>query len=172
MALGTFAAGAYSGTYTPPAGSALPLGITQAGYTLSWKNHQRAIAGSDVYGDSTVDKVDRGLDVFLSAVFWERKAGPMAIVSPFNQMAANGAVNIDMGIRGKLATETAGQVVLTVTAGTPSATNGPATLTLPLVRLSDGLTSFVFDSVHQTIPFDGQVFPYAASTNTRFGVGT
>lgn len=174
MALGTFAAGAYTGIYTPPGGSPVPLGITQEGYKISWRRYLEKLNRSDSYGRSTIETFDQGLDVFVSTTFHERKEGPMRIVSPWNYVAATGATNVRLGVIGKQGSDQAGSLALAVIAGTPSATNGPATMTISLLQLDEQSVDFVFDAQHQMIPFMGQVLPYydSGSAQTRYLTAT
>src|SRR5438876_1049383 len=118
MALETIAAGRYAGTY-----NAVDVGITEQGYELQQQCKGEMIAETDAYGESAIDFVYRGGDVFM---MWASKAYKAGSITPFWPWGT--ALGL-MGIIGRLASDVAAATVLTAASGTPAATTGPATLT-------------------------------------------
>lgn len=148
MALGTFIAGAYTGTY-----NAVALGITEEGYTLQWEPKQDAIDKSDVYGDMHLDSIWRGCNWFMQTEFKEHKAGPIAVAYPWAAMGVQGVI-------GRLASNVATALVLTSTAATPAATT-PATLTAAGAILAPGSNpEQQYNSRLRTLPVRMVFLPY------------
>ena len=69
MALGTFIAGRYGATF-----NAVDVGMSRQGFELEFAFKQEVIDETDIYGMSTIDFIQRGADVFLSATLREYKA--------------------------------------------------------------------------------------------------
>jgi hypothetical protein len=172
MALGTFCAGAYLGTYAKPSGSPLSLGISLNGFTVSHRVMRERLDQSDQFGKMLVEQFEQGISISLSAVFHERLQAVVNAVYPWQTIGPTGAQTISAPTIGKQASDEAGQVVLTVTAGTPSATNGPATMTFPLVILDpDFPVEILWGPEHATIPFRAEVMPYLQTT-VKFATST
>lgn len=125
MALGTFIAGAYTGTI-----NSVALGITDEGFDLQWEPKHAPIEKSDVYGDMMIDAIYRGTNWFLQCEFLEYKAGPLAAAYPW------GAIGVQ-GIIGRLASDVATPLVMTATTGTPAVAT-PATFTATKTILAPG----------------------------------
>jgi hypothetical protein len=142
MALGTFIAGAFTGTL-----NSVALGITEDGYDLQWEPKNEAIERSDVYADMLIDMVYRGVNWFVQGEFMEDKAGPRAATHPWGA---------SLGLPGtvaRLASDVATSLVLTSTPLTPAAST-PATLTAPKTILAPGFNPHaVFTSRLRTFPF-------------------
>ncbi len=157
MALGTFIAGAYVGTY-----NSIALGITDEGYMLQWEPQQQNIEKSDVFGDQIIDTVYRGTRWFLQTEFLEWKAGPQDAAYRWSNLGLQGTI-------GRLGSDVAAALVLTSTAGTPAVAT-PATLTAAKALLAPGSNPQAqFDSRLRTIPVRMIMFPYSnASTITNF----
>jgi hypothetical protein len=125
MPLGTFIAGAYTGTL-----NAVALGITDEGFNVQWEPKVQAIEKSDVYGEMLIDGVYRGTNHFIQTEFLEYKAGSMAAAYPYGSMGVQGVV-------GRLMSNIATALVLTSTAATPAVAT-PATLTASKAILAPG----------------------------------
>lgn len=147
MALDTFVAGRYSNTY-----NAVDTGITERGYELQQESNAQEITPSDAYGDSVIDSVYRGGNVFLQ---FEGKAYKAGAITPFWPWGALGVT----GVIGRLASAVASANVLTATAGTPAAA-APATLTATLALLAaNNPARLLFSSELRTVPIRLRVYP-------------
>lgn len=162
MALGTFAAGRYTVTY-----NAVDIGIAEDGHTLSWQVSKEKITNTDAYGDSDIDAVYRGMNVFLQTLCKEYKAGSVRPSTPYNSFTASGAANhFDMGLIGRLDTDVASTLVMTVVALTPAATAGPSTLTASEAILDANFNvDLFFGPRHRKIPIRWQLYP---DSNIRY----
>lgn len=120
MALDTFVAGKYDGTY-----NAVAVGITDQGFELEQNSSAEMIEESDAYGGSLLDWVYRGGNVSLQFTGLAYKAG---IITPFWPWGSMGVMLTAAAPIGRLASAVASAVVLTATANTPAAA-APATLT-------------------------------------------
>lgn len=163
MSLGTFIAGRYSCTY-----NAVDFGIAEKGYTLSWTFFKDKINNTDQYGDSDIDAVYRGANVFLETTAKEYKAGSVTPASPYNTFAPTGATEFGSGLVGRLDSNLAQALVLTSTALTPAAA-APATLTATLAIIDAGFNvSMMFGPEHRKIPVKWQLYPYLSTTVKHF----
>lgn len=167
--LGTFVAGAYTGTYQIPSGSAIALGLTQEGYRLRWTYSTDNIEATDAYGQGTlIEMFYQGINVWISGIFKEYKTQPLASTAPWNALPATGAGTLNLGIVGRVASAVGGQLVLTSTAGTPAASS-PATLTAPVVIQDTGAqVEVLLGPTHRTTPFNYRVIPTLVSTDIRY----
>lgn len=151
MALGTYVAGAATATY-----DATALGQTQEGYEIQYEPKADMINRSDIYGDTMLDIIFRGADVFAQMEFIEYKAGPLAVAFPW---ASQGA----LGLIGRLGSDVAKALVFTAVAGTPAALV-PATLTASKAILApNGNPRFSINSRLRTIPLRMVLLPYDSS---------
>lgn len=140
MSLGTFIAGAYTGTY-----GGVAMGITDEGYSLQWETKLQAIEKSDVYGEMMIDGVYRGSNWFFQTEFLEYKSGPLAASFPWGGLGVQGVI-------GRLMSDVAAAMVLTATAGTPAVAT-PASLTATKAILAPGSNpSAQFNSRLRTMP--------------------
>jgi hypothetical protein len=147
MALDTFIAGRYTGTY-----DAVDVGIQENGYELQQEPKARTINQSDAYGETTIDTIYSGADYFLQFMGLAYKAGSIA---PFWPWAALGT----MGIISRLGSDTAEAMVLTAIAGTPAAT-APASLTATKAILAPNYSaSLLFTSELRKVPVRLQFLP-------------
>ncbi len=148
MALDTFIAGRYAGTY-----NAVDVGITEQGYEIQQEAKAQAIEESDAYGQSIIDLVYRGGNVFLQ---FESKAYKAGSLTPFWPWGSLGV----MGVIGRLASNVAAAMLLTATAGTPAAA-APATLTgTSSILAPNNPARLLFNSVLRTVPVRLLVLPY------------
>lgn len=150
MALDTFIAGRYVGTY-----NAVDVGITENGYELQQDSAHQLVSPSDAYGDSVLDLVYRGGNVHLQ---FESKAYKSGSITPFWPWGALGA----MGTIGRLGSDVGAAMLLTATAGTPAATS-PANLTANKSILAENFPArLLFSSVLRTVPVRLRCLPYDA----------
>jgi hypothetical protein len=156
MPLGTFIAGAYTSTW-----NAVAIGITKEGYRLRFQFAKRLIDKSDLYGDTILDAVFRGVNVNLTLQAIEYKAG---VTGPAFPYAALGV----LGVIGRLDSNIAQALVLTATANTPAAA-APATWTGSKVLLGENNNvEWVYDSSNREVPIGFRVYPYDASGAIKF----
>lgn len=162
MALGTFIAGRYAGSY-----GGQDTGMTRQGYELEVQPKEEVINESDLYGLSTIDWIERGADWFLQFESKEYKAGSLAAFLQRWGGAANmGVISTPALPLGRLASASAQPMVLTATAGTPAAAT-PASLTASLAQLAPGYNpKILFDSRLRHVPIRLQLLPYPSSSNT------
>ena len=148
------------------------MGITLNGFTVAHRVLREVLDRSDQFGRMTVEKFDQGIQVSLAMVFHERLQAVMNIEYPWQTIGPTGAQTVSAPTVGGQASDQAGQVILTVTAATPAATNGPATMTFPKVILDEDFpVEMLYGPEHQTIPFRGEVMPYVSS-GTKFFTST
>ena len=160
MPLGTFIAGAYTGTY-----NAVAVGLTKEGFRLRFQFLKRLIDRSDQYGDTILDAVYRGCNVNLTLQAIEYKAG---VTGPAFPYAALGV----LGVIGRLDSNIAQAVVLTSTAGTPAAA-APASWTGSKCILGENNNvEWVYDSSNRETPIGFRVYPYDATGTVKFWVET
>ena len=156
MPLGTFVAGAYTGTY-----NAVAMGLTKEGFRLRFQFLKRLIDRSDQYGDTILDAVWRGVNVNLTLQAIEYKSGSYTPAFPY---AALGV----LGVIGRLDSNLAQAVVLTATTGTPAAA-APATWTGSKCIIGENNNvEWVYDSSNREIPIGFRVYPYDASGSVKF----
>jgi hypothetical protein len=130
---GDFPPGPYTATYDCTLNSGA---VTDVGLMEGPLRHQQNIVALPIYaslwGRHVIDYVVQGGGVFVVAVMKEWDAGSKALMWPFN--ASHGI----FPIVGELINTYFGQLVLTALAGTPAATEGPATRTYPICGLLPG----------------------------------
>lgn len=150
-----FIAGRYSISY-----NSVDVGIAEDGHTLSWQVFKEMINNTDVYGDTDIDAIYRGMNVFLQTNLKEYKAGSVTPATPYNSFAPSGATTFSMGVIGRLDTNVANTLIMTDTDGTPAATF-PATLTASEAILAAGFpVELFFGPRHRRIPIRWQLYPY------------
>lgn len=152
MALETIIAGRYAGTY-----NSVDVGITENGYELQQDSDAQPVSPTDAYGDSVIDLVYRGGNVFLQ---FESKAYKAGSITPFWPWGALGA----MGVIGRLASAVAAAMVLTATTGTPAVAS-PATLTGTLSILAENSPArLLYSSAVRLVPVRLRLLPYDAGS--------
>lgn len=158
MSLDTFVSGRYSSTF-----NSSDCGITQQGYTLQQDSAAELINQTDAYGDSVIDWVYRGGNVFLQ---FESKAYKAGSVAPFWPYYTLGKLSGSANPIGRLASSIAASMVLTSTANTPAA-SAPATLTGTYALLApNSPANLLFDSRVRNVPVRLQFLPYASGSDT------
>lgn len=151
MALDTFVAGAYSSSF-----NSVSCGITQRGYRLLHNTFAEMVNETDVYGQSLIDMVHRGVDV--SCVF-ECKAYKAGSLTPFYPWGTLGVLAATATPIGRLASAVASAFVLTSTANTPAATS-PASLTATLAILAPNSNlELLFTSLVRNVPNRLSILP-------------
>tara|TARA_R110000751_G_scaffold96980_1_gene188892 strand:- start:308 stop:793 length:486 start_codon:yes stop_codon:yes gene_type:complete len=147
MAITTFGLGPYTGTH-----NGNDFGLCEGPKLIETTSHQQEIR-ADITGDSIVDTVYRGGDVLLLITFKSWIAETRNIFWPWGAMGA-------MGLCGRLGTDEAHQIVLTVVPNTPAAANGFATITFPKCIIAPE-TAIVtpHGTVEQNVPIAFRVFP-------------
>lgn len=154
MALGSFIAGRYSGTY-----DSSNLGLMQAGFEMQYDHKEQEINRSDAYGDTLIDTIARGGNWSIQYEAMEAwLTGLKRAVLPY--MSNLG----ELGTIGTLGSAAAKALVLTATSGTPAAAS-PATLTATLCKLAPNSQTRVFqmDSMLRTVPVRMILLPADAS---------
>jgi hypothetical protein len=151
VSLGTFIAGRYSSTY-----NSVDMGIAQDGYTIQIEPKEQEINRSDAYGETLIDSVYRGANVYCQLESLEYKAGPINAAYPFGSLGV-------LGVIARLGSDIASAFVLTSTAGTPAAAS-PATLTSTKAKLApNSNVSLLFTSLLRTVPIRLVFYPVDAS---------
>ncbi len=171
MALGTFVAGRYSGTY-----NSSDVGICKEGYELELDSDLDDIGETDAWGTSVIDGIWRGGNCFVQFTSEEYKAGSLAAFWPYGgAMGAAGVLGILYDATqttklpiGQLASSIALPLVLTVTAGVP-AVNNINTLTATEALLAKNFNGkLLFNSKLREVPVRLRCYPYTASNITKF----
>lgn len=154
MALGTFIAGRYAGTY-----NAVDVGIADDdGYKLQMESKAEMIDASDAYGQSAIDWIYQGGNCYLGWMGKEYKAGGISAFWPYG---AFGQMSTPAAPLGRLATAIAAAMVLTSTANTPAAA-APATLTCTQALLAPNSTADInFSMKLRKVPVRLQFLPYS-----------
>lgn len=156
MAMETFVAGAYGGTY-----NAVGVGITGGGFEYEQTMKQEVIDESDVHGGTTMDYIYRGGDAYLSFECLGYKAGSTTPFWPWG----GGSIHVGSTTAapiGRLASATAQAFVLTATANTPAAA-APATHTGPNAILAPNFNGkLLFHSKLRKVPIRLQYLPYVS----------
>jgi hypothetical protein len=155
MALDTFIAGRYSGTY-----NSVDVGITDDGYELEQTSSADMIDSSDAYGDSILDWVYRGGNVSLGFTSKAYKAGA---ITPFWPWGAMGVMLTAAAPLSRLASDVAKSMVLTAVANTPAAA-APATRTGSLSILSpNSPAKLLYNSKLRQVPIQLSLLPSLSS---------
>lgn len=157
-ALGTFAPGYYTMTIVGASGAA-DCGLVEGVRRLRRRSKWEPIK-ADQWGDTTIDGVYRGADVFLSMVFKEWKTPVKERILNMFSPTDSGQV----GEVGELITNFAKQIVLTAQAGSPAAAAGPATLTAAQAILAaDNEIEILLGNLQRDVPIMFQLIPYVTS---------
>lgn len=147
MALDTFVAGAYSGTW-----NGTSVGLVSEGYRMDQNTEAEEITG-DYYGRSVIEGVAQGGNVFIEYECLAYKAGSLAPFFPFGNLG-------EMAAPGVLYSDLAKTVVLTSTTGTP-AVSSPASLTGSKAMLAAGHNAqLLFASRLRRLPIRQRLLPY------------
>jgi hypothetical protein len=145
--------------------AATTLGIMKADDgvpTLEPNIKAQPIAGTDAYGDTTIDAVWRGADWYCSMICMEYRAGVLTALWPFSATMGR------LGVIGRLFYDMSSALVLTAVAGTPAATS-PASLTASKAIIAPGFSNrLTFGPLVRTVPLRFLLLPYiVSSTNVQ-----
>ena len=162
-----------SATYDPTgAVAAADIGIAEKGYELSLRYLKEMIGDTDAYGDTPIDAIYRGAEMFLQSTLKEYKASVLNAVLPYQSVAAGafvafaptGVNSFQLGVIGRLDTDLDGIVIMTSTTGTPAvATPATATFTHCMFAANFDLR-MLFGPTLRKVPFRWQVYPYLDTT--------
>jgi hypothetical protein len=153
-------AGRYTSTY-----SAVDTGIAEEGYNLEQGSKAEMIAQSDAYGESAIDAIYRGGDVFVDFLGLGYKAGA---ITPFWPWGALGVMLTAAAPLGRLASAVASAHVLTAVANTPAAA-APASLTGTLAILAPNTSArLLYNSKLRKVPIRLQYFPYDSAGTVKW----
>ena len=152
MAIDTFIAGPYTATF-----NSADVGITEEGYRISQEASYQEISPSDAYGDTVLDLIYRGGNVFCRYDSKAYKAGSIAAAWPFASLGALGTVGTLMAGAGTPLTKS---FVMTrvLTQSTPTS------ITATRACLAKNFpVELLFDSKLRTVPVRKQFLPSDAA---------
>jgi len=166
MALEDMTTGPYTSVYNTS-----PLGLSREGYNLQHSIRQQNVEGTDLYGDTLIDYVWRGANVTVDfTVLSFKKAIAASVLWPFgNNLYVLGNTANPIG---RLASDLAKVLLLTVQPNTPAAAVGfgPATLTANKAILAPGANfRQLFDSRLREVPISLTLLPYDGAAAVAFG---
>lgn len=156
MALDTFVAGRYSGTYNSD-----DVGITDQGYELEITSSMEVIEESDAFGQCFIDGIYRGGSGYLQ---FNCKAYKDGSVAPFWPWGALGVLATTNAPIGRLASAVGSAMVLSSTANTPAAA-APASLTMAAILAENSPAKLLFNSKLRQVPVRLRAIP-SVSTGT------
>lgn len=134
-------AGAYTETY-----NGVDVGLFEGSLRQNQPMHAQDVLASR-FGDTVIDGVFRGSNVFAIMVVKEWTESIRDLIWPFNEALGN------TGIHGRMLSDIAKALVMTVVPGTPAATNGPATRTYSLAVIApEHNTEITFGTEERNIP--------------------
>lgn len=170
MALEQMVTGPYNASY-----NTFSLGISRDGYTISHAVRQQNIEQTDHYGDSLIDYVYRGGNVSLTFTMMSFiKALDAGVMWPF--AASIYTLRANATPVGRLASDLAKPLVMTVSANTPAAAalaKGPASITAALAILSPGTNiEHLYDSRVREVRVSLSLLPYDNTVNGALAAGT
>ena len=170
MALETMVTGPYTGSY---AGVLNVLGTSREGYRINHELRQQNIDATDHYGDSLIDYVYRGGNVTISfSMLSYTKALTAGILWPFG--ANIYTLSAAATPVGRLASDLAGELILTVVPNTPADTlNAPNTITANKSILAPGFNfELLYDSRLREVPVRLALLPYTSGGAVVWAVTT
>lgn len=153
MALATVVAGPYTCTYNSSS-----VGQQEDGFRLRWQFSQQNIT-SNTYGDSVIDAVLRGANVFLQFTGIEY-ASAAPLMWPVGTLGLMGLVG--RMVEGSTLSKA---TVLTAVSGTTAASS-PATLTASKTFLSENSQNDIqFASRARYVPIELRLYPYDTASS-------
>jgi len=152
-----FAAGRYAVVWN---GLALGLFQGQQGSPgLEQRKFGQVIQNTDRYGDTPIGLISRGSEAFWSGTLLEWAQATLRAAWPDGGISLTGLGNV--AAIGTDDYDAAQPLVLTVQAGTPAATNGPATVTASKAYLAENFPiRFFFDSTLRVLPIRMRLWPF------------
>jgi hypothetical protein len=166
MAVEQFVVGSYAATY-----DGTSTGITRNGYRITHDQKAEAIEQSDVYGKTMLDAIWQGANVSCEFTCMAFVKG-LPVLNPFT--AALFTLWTTANPMGRLFSDLAKALVLTVTANTPAAAVGvgPSTLTASKAILAPNYSAtYAYDNTLRELPLRLQFLPYT-STGLIFAATT
>lgn len=163
MALATVIAGRYTGTLTPPSGTALSLGVLKdPGYRISFTPAQELINNTDAFGDQVIETIWRGFSqVGVDFTSIEYLSGVLRGANPGATLATTGSTSFQPGLVGRRGTDLAGILILSAVASTPAASS-PASATFTTVIIREGFNvEWLLGAQGRSTPIGFRVLPYA-----------
>lgn len=165
MPIDNFTAGSYAATY-----NATGVGITDDGFRITHDQKAEVIDKSDLYGDTMLDAIWRGANVSCAYTCKAFNKGT-PVLNPFT--AALYEVWASGTPQGRLFSDLAQVFVMTATANTPAAINGPATLTASKAILAPNFsTEHLYDNRLRQLPLRMQFLPYTSTGKLIFAALT
>lgn len=165
MALEDFTTGPYTGVY-----NTAPLGLSREGYRINHEVRQQNIEQSDGYGDSLIDYVTRGGNVSVNFTMMSFKKAIAATVL-WPTAASIYTLTTTATPVGRLASDLAKTLVLTVVPNTPAAAIGfgPATITAEKAIIAPGHSfEHLYDSRLREVPVRLSLLPYTNAATVAF----
>jgi hypothetical protein len=164
MAIAQVVAGAYSSTY-----SATDCGdFTKDGFEIEIRTHGERVEQTDKFGKSLLDIVHAGSSCFVSFESMIFKAGSLA---PFYPWGSLGVIATTAAPIGRLASNVAAALVLTVVANTPADGTTPSldTFTGSKAILPDGANlRLLFSSRVRSVPVQLALLPSETTGTVSF----
>ena len=167
MPIETFAVGSYAATY-----NSTSTGITKDGYRITHDQKADIIQQSDLYGDTMLDYIWRGANVTCDFTCLAFTKG-VPVLNPFT--ASLYQLWAAASPMGRLASDLALPLVLTVTANTPAAGAGigPSTLTATEAILAPNYSAtHLYDNRLRELPLRMQFLPYTSTGTLIFAATT
>lgn len=156
MAFATFANGPYTVTY-----NGLSLGLLEGQPKCISVPHAIDVRSSR-WGNSVIDGIQDGADVFVSLMLKEWTAAIRAALWPFSANLG------DAGVPGRLLSDLGAALVFTAVTGTPAATNGPVTRTFAAACLApEHNLEVMLGNEERNIPLIFRAYPAVFGTNLR-----
>lgn len=176
MGLVAAVAGPYTAAYNPlSTGSgggdgSTSIGKVDRGYEIRVQVAKEAVRG-DLYGDTVLDNVYRGANVFMSLTGIEYAAGLVNVFTVYSGDPTGGAGSSagtigQLGLVGVMdsASGFTGAMVLTAVSGTTAAT-APATVTSSESIITEDSLSLLYSTQYRRVPITLQLLPYLNSVN-------
>lgn len=167
MALGSFVAGRYTGTY-----NSVGVGMCKEGYELEQDMELDEINETDAWGGTVVDGIWRGGNCHLQFTSEEFLTGVLAAFWPFGALGILTTATPAPPI-GALASSLAKAMLLTVVTGTPAQTVVAPGIVINTLTASGAFLAknfngkLLFNSKLREVPIRLRLYPYV-STNTVF----
>ncbi len=168
MAIATVTAGAYTSAYGGQAVTGADVGFNdENGFELEQQTTGELVNNTDLYGETLLDFVIRGGNVFLvfASMVWDNTT-LQEIFYPFDLFGVHSSAALPIG---RLATTAASDIVLTAVANTPAASEGPITLTGPTAILPPNSNQrLMFSSRVRKVPCRLALLPAEAGGEVKW----
>lgn len=154
MAIEVTIAGAYTSTY-----NSVAVGMTTNGFELQVDTHGEIVNETDIYGESVLDFVQRGSSYRLIAESKVFKAGS---VTPFYPWGSLGVIATTAAPIGRIASDVAASMVLTVVSNTKAHNTTPSINTLTAskaILAPNSNLSLLFSSRVRNVPLNLMLLP-------------